>query len=121
MRLPVSLAAPKAYERVVFAVADPQSSSINHLTTICEDNTMATNTAPLAASVKAAVHDAAAGGQKIAMFHFQILKNADALETTSPEAFCKAIGVPETYKTEFRKMLSLARVMRQAGVKLSDA
>jgi hypothetical protein len=85
---------------------------------------MATSTsssAPLVAAVKAAVQSAALGNQKIAMFHFQILKNAHALDTVSPEAFCAAIGVPDTYKTEFRKMLSLARVIRQQGLKLSAA
>ncbi len=85
---------------------------------------MATSTSTsssLVADVKAAVQGAALGNQKIAMFHFQVLKNAQALDTVNPEAFCAAIGVPDTYKTEFRKMLSLARVIRQQGLKLSAA
>ncbi len=68
--------------------------------------------------IRRAVHDAALGNQKIAMFHFQVLKNAVALESVDPVSFCRDINVPETYKTEFRKMLSLARVMRQQGVRL---
>lgn len=68
--------------------------------------------------IKNAVHDAALGKQKIAMFHFQVLRNAVALEGVDPELFCRDIGVPKTYQTEFRKMLSLARVMTQQGVRL---
>ena len=83
--------------------------------------TFTASSASLVATVKAAVQSAALSNQKIAMFHFQILKNADALDSVSPEAFCAAIGVPETFKTEFRKMLSLARVIRQQGLKLSAA
>ena len=69
--------------------------------------------------IKKAVHDAALGNQKIAMFHFQVLKNAVALESVNPESFCHEIGVPKTYQTEFRKMLGLARIMRQQGLRLA--
>ena len=69
--------------------------------------------------IRKAVHDAALGNQKIAMFHFQVLKNAAVLDNIDAETFCREIGVPDTYKTEFRKMLSLARVMRQQGVRLA--
>ena len=69
--------------------------------------------------IRSAVHAASATDQKIAMFHFQVLKNAVALEGVDPESFCRDIGVPTTYQTEFRKMLSLARVMRQQGVRLA--
>jgi hypothetical protein len=53
------------------------------------------------------------------MFHFQVLRNAAALEGFDPVSFCAEIGVPNTYKTEFTKMLSLARVMRQQNVHLA--
>lgn len=69
--------------------------------------------------IRQAVHNAALGKQKIAMFHFQVLKNAAALEGVDPSSFCKEIGVPNTYKTEFSKMLSLSRIMRQQGVRLA--
>jgi hypothetical protein len=65
------------------------------------------------------VRDAALSGQKIAMFHYQVLANAEKLKDIDPVAFCNNIGVPETYATEFRKMLSLARLMREQGVKVS--
>lgn len=69
--------------------------------------------------IKSAVHEAAAENQKLAMFLFQVLKNAKALETMDAVTFCKDIGVPESYATEFRKMLALARVMRDQGATLS--
>ena len=68
--------------------------------------------------IKKAVHDAARTDQKIAMFHFQILKHAAELEDVNPVEFCKELAVPATYATEFRKMLSLARLMREQGVRL---
>lgn len=67
--------------------------------------------------IKKAVYDAALESQKMAMFHFQVLKNAAELKSIDPLSFCRNIGVPDTYKTEFRKMLSLAEVMRQQGVR----
>lgn len=69
-------------------------------------------------AIKKAIHDAALGNQKMAMFHFQVLKNAAALEDIEPLSFCDQVGVPKTYQTEFRKMLSLARVIRQQGLRL---
>ena len=70
--------------------------------------------------IKQTILKAEASGQKMAMFHFQVLKNASALESTDPRSFCKQVGAPESYATEFRKMLSLARVMRQQGLHLSQ-
>ena len=52
------------------------------------------------------------------MFHFQVLKNAKELDGMNPEAFCAEVGVPLSYQTEFRKMLSLARLMDDLGVRL---
>jgi hypothetical protein len=72
----------------------------------------------MVSEIARAVRDAAKTNQKIAMFHFQILKNARELEGIDPVAFCQEIGVPVTYQTEFRKMLGLARLMRDQGVKL---
>jgi hypothetical protein len=53
--------------------------------------------------IKAAVHSAAGKNQKIAMFHFQVLKNADDLAGIDPKGFCREISVPETYATESQK------------------
>ena len=68
--------------------------------------------------IKKAVHDAARQKQKIAMFHFQVLKNAAELEGMDPESFCKEIAVPSTYQTEFRKMIGLARLMSEQGARV---
>lgn len=68
--------------------------------------------------IKTAVHCAAGKGQKIAMFHFQVLKNADELAGMDAKGFCNEISVPETYATEFTKMIALARLMKERGVKL---
>jgi hypothetical protein len=68
--------------------------------------------------IKAAVHGAAGKNQKIAMFHFQVLKNADELAGIDPKGFCREVSVPETYATEFTKMIALARLMKEQGTKL---
>jgi hypothetical protein len=68
--------------------------------------------------IKKAVHAAAGSNQKIAMFHFQVLKHAKELEGLNAKAFCEEIGVPVTYGTEFTKMISLSRLMKEQGVKL---
>ena len=68
--------------------------------------------------IKAAVNSAAGNKRKIAMFHFQVLKNADELMGIDPTAFCKEVSVPETYAAEFRKMIALARLMKEQGSKL---
>ena len=69
--------------------------------------------------IKAAVHSAAGTNQKIAMFHLQVLKNADDLDGISAEGFCSEIGVPLSYRTEFTKMISLARLMREQGLRVA--
>lgn len=68
--------------------------------------------------IKAAVQGAVGGKQKIAMFHFQVLKNAKELEGLNPKAFCKEVGVLESYSTEFTKMISLSRVISEQGMRL---
>ena len=57
--------------------------------------------------------------QKIAMFHYLVLVNAEKLRDLDAVAFCKDLGVPETYATEFRKMISLARLMKEQGTTIS--
>lgn len=68
--------------------------------------------------IKSAVHDAAGKNQKIAMFHYQVLKNADELQGVDPKGFCKEISVPEAYATEFTKMIALARLIKEQGSKI---
>ena len=68
--------------------------------------------------IKAAVHGATAKNQKLAMFHFQVLKNADELAGFDPKGFCKEVSVPESYATEFTQMIALARLMKEQGAKI---
>ena len=68
--------------------------------------------------IKQAILMASVSNQKIAMFHFQVLKNSSRLEGVDAEHFCREVGVPMTYQTEFRKMISLARLMRQNKARL---
>lgn len=65
------------------------------------------------------VRMAADSGQKIAMFHYQVLVNAEKLKGLDPVTFCKDVGVPETYATEFRKMVGLAKLMKEQGATIS--
>ncbi|MGH8653857.1 MAG: HTH-like domain-containing protein [Gammaproteobacteria bacterium] len=51
-------------------------------------------------------------------FIFQVLKNAQALSNDDPVEFCRRVNVPESYATEFRKMLALARMARRQGMAL---
>jgi hypothetical protein len=68
--------------------------------------------------IKAAVHHAAEKSEKIAMFHLQVLKNADELADIDAKGFCKEVSVPESDATEFTKMIALARRMKEQGAKL---
>ena len=70
-------------------------------------------------NIRDAIHSAAETGQKIAMFHFQVLSNATKLSSTDPVEFCRSVDVPVTFATEFRKMIALARLMREKGVTLT--
>jgi hypothetical protein len=71
------------------------------------------------------IHQAAHKSNKIAMFHLQVLTHARELANIDPVEFCHLVGVPESYATEFRKMLKLARLMESedsnAGGTLSDS
>lgn len=69
-------------------------------------------------ALSAFVQVAAGNNQKMAMFHFQVLKNADELAGNDPEEFCRDVSVPKTFATEFRKMRALARLMKEQGNKL---
>lgn len=68
--------------------------------------------------IAAKVREAARDKKKIAMLHYQVLVHAEELDGTNPEDFCKEIGVSNKYATEFRKMLSLAKLMRELGAEI---
>lgn len=62
---------------------------------------------------------AADTGQKIAMFHYMVLVNAEKLKGFDAISFCKDVGVPVTYATEFRKMIGLAKLMKEQNTTIS--
>lgn len=68
--------------------------------------------------IKAAIHRAAGKHQKMAMFHFQVLKNADELADIAPRRFCEEVSTPQTYAIEFRKMIALARLIKEQDSKI---
>ena len=68
--------------------------------------------------IKATIHGAAGKNQKVAMLHFQVLKNADELAGIDPKGFCKEVSISEKYATEFKKMIALARLMKEQGVRI---
>ncbi len=70
-------------------------------------------------TIRQAIETAAVHGQKMAMFHYQVLANAAELRSADSDEFCRAVGVPASYAAEFRKMLGLARLMRERGVRLA--
>jgi hypothetical protein len=68
--------------------------------------------------IKAAICTAIPRKQKLAMFHFQVLRNADELEGINKKGFCREVSVPDTWVTEFTQMMALARLMKEQGAKL---
>lgn len=69
-------------------------------------------------AIAEAVHEAEQRKQKIAMFLYQVLIHAEDLRGVDAEEFCKEIKVPSSYASEFRKMISLAELMEDQGVKI---
>lgn len=50
--------------------------------------------------------------EKTTMFHYQVLVNAEQIKDYEPEEFCKLVNMPISFATEFRKMISLAKMMK---------
>jgi hypothetical protein len=57
-------------------------------------------------------------GKRVAMIHYQALKNAEQLAGHDLSLFCKEAGISETYITEIAKMISLKRFMNEIGAKI---
>lgn len=66
--------------------------------------------------IRQALAAASADGQKLATFHYEVLAHAPELGSADAEEFCRAVEVPASYQTEFRKMLALARLIRERGL-----
>ncbi len=59
-------------------------------------------------------------GNKTSMFHLQVLKNAHLLAGVDPVEFCRLVGVRDSYKTEFHKMIKVAELMKRQGIKWTE-
>ena len=57
------------------------------------------------------IANATRDGNKTSMFHLQVLKNAHHLAGVNPLEFCRPVGVKDSYKTEFHKMMKVAELM----------
>jgi hypothetical protein len=66
-------------------------------------------------TIKLALHEAQAKREKTAVFHSQILLNANQLENLDPHEFCRNVGVTNAYHIEFRKMIAVARKLSEMG------
>jgi hypothetical protein len=75
----------------------------------------------IAKEIAETIQEAEREGKKVAMFHYQILIHADDLRGVNALDFCKEIKVPESFATEFRKMLSLAEIMKEQGAVIKTA
>ena len=59
--------------------------------------------------------------RKIAMFHFQTLIHADEFRGVDAIQFCRDVGMRDSFATEFRKMMSLAQMIKDEGYVLKKA
>ena len=66
-------------------------------------------------TIKQDLKKAAEDKHKIAAFHSSVLLHADSLSDFDPAEFCRLVEVPATYKTEFLKMLAVARRLDELG------
>ena len=71
--------------------------------------------------IRDAIHDAAHRQEKMAMFHYQVLRNASRLHGIDGEVFCDQVKVPKSYAIEYKKMLNLARMLKSQGVSLTTS
>ena len=57
--------------------------------------------------------------RKAVTIHFQVLKNADQLSGMDAIEFCRRVGIEEVWATEFKKMINLAKLLREQGLELA--
>ena len=74
------------------------------------------NTIQLLAHIKSEVEAAAKDKKKDAVNMYLVIKYADQLHEIDPIDFSRAIGRRDSYATEFRKGLKLAKIIEQRGL-----
>lgn len=57
--------------------------------------------------------------RKMATFHAMVLIHAGFLLTMDPHEFCRSVGVPDSYCTEFRKMISARNALSGFGYSIA--
>ena len=71
--------------------------------------------------IREKVTAAAEENSKLAVFHCEILLRAEELENYNAVEFCSEIQVPDSYAVEFRKMIKVASILRDRGLKITNA
>ena len=66
-------------------------------------------------TIKLTLQKAQAKREKTAVFHCQVLLNAELLKHLDPHEFCRNVGVTKAYHIEFRKMIAAARTLSELG------
>lgn len=66
-------------------------------------------------NIKAAINGAPRNAY-VAELHAQVLKYAAQLRNVRGKDFCVALGIPNSYATEFSKMLKLAQRLEKTGL-----
>ena len=65
------------------------------------------------------IADASLANNKSVTFHYSVLIHAKELQGVDPIEFCREVGMPESYKAEYRKMIKLAKFIKQRGMKIT--
>lgn len=68
--------------------------------------------------IRSSIREAETVRQKTAMFHLQVLLNAEDLDGVNAEKFCRELGLTRGYAREFTKMINLSALMKECGVHL---
>lgn len=66
-------------------------------------------------TIKLALQEAERENRKMATFHSLVLIHADVLRNMDPHEFCQNVEVPDSYCTEFRKMISVKSTLSGLG------
>lgn len=65
--------------------------------------------------IKAAI-DGAPRNAYVAELHLQVIKHAEELDSITGREFCEALGLGNSFGTEFAKMRKIAGRLRAAGL-----
>ncbi|TWA73716.1 hypothetical protein FBZ83_1298 [Azospirillum brasilense] len=66
-------------------------------------------------TIKAAIEGAPRNGY-VAELHLQVIKYAEVLQNVSRKEFCEALGIGDSFGTEFMKMKKIAGRLRAANL-----